>query len=167
MSQWTHVCGSIRYDAIRLDRSTADYCIKEINKLLGTPWNYDDFEKEGFVKPNDIPSGSEGSIQYKIYENPELNHITSFNINIWGDLRDFTDLNEIKTWVNRIVNIPVNHTSLLGVRSMALIAYTEASFCNSFSCIFNNETQTVCFMPLENFLQYRVKFLSKESKNEN
>ena len=92
MSQWTHVCGCIRVDALRFcgndDKSN-------IEKALGHIVKFGDDSYE-----TTMPCGSEGSIEYEIYENPDKSAMAAFTVAVWGDLRDYDDVSEIEKWFN-------------------------------------------------------------------
>ena len=101
MSQWTHVCGCIRFDAFRMTNmpySTLD-CIKQ---LLGNTVSFGD-SKEKWLNC-DVPCGSEGSIQFSFWDNPCLNHMAAFTVAIFGDLRDFgmEDVPQIEKWFDKV-----------------------------------------------------------------
>lgn len=102
MSQWTHICGCIRYDALRMT-GIPFATIEEIKKLIGNTVKFGD-EKEKWDACN-VPCGSEGSIQFIFWSNPELSSLTAFTVAIFGDLRDFglEGISEIKDWFNRVI----------------------------------------------------------------
>lgn len=93
MSQWTHVCGCIRVDALRiLERDEK----ADIRNALGQVVEYGDNYEEAT-----IPCGSEGSIKYEIIENPDKSCIAAFTVPIWGDLRDYDSEYEIIEWFKK------------------------------------------------------------------
>jgi len=101
MSQWTHVCGCIRYDALRM--AGMPYAtLDQIKELIGHPVNYDD-AKEKWDACN-VPCGSEGSIQFVFWSNRSLNSLAAFTVGIFGDLRDFgsEDVPKIKEWFEKV-----------------------------------------------------------------
>lgn len=94
MSQWTHVCGCIRVDAIRgLMGDTPSTLQKKLGRIVG----YEDEDYE-----TTLPCGSEGSIRYDIIENPDESAMAAFAIPIYGDLRDYSNVDEIKKWFNDV-----------------------------------------------------------------
>lgn len=102
MSQWTHVCGCIRYDALRMfgmPYSTLD----EIKKLVGNTVSFEDPE-EKWDKCN-VPCGSEGSIQFVFWSNPSLTALAAYTVAVFGDLRDFgkEDVHKIEEWFKRVI----------------------------------------------------------------
>ena len=101
MSQWTYVCGCIRYDALRMPGIPYN-TIDKIKKLVGNPVSFDDSEEKWDAC--NIPRGSEGSIQFVFWANPDLHHMASFVVGIFGDLRDFgiEDVPKIKEWFERV-----------------------------------------------------------------
>lgn len=105
MSQWTHVCGCIRYDALRMANipySTID----DIKKLLGNTVSFEDSE-ECWNKCN-VPYGSEGSIQFSFWVNPSLNSMAAYTVAVFGDLRDFgpKDVPQIEKWFEKVTKTP-------------------------------------------------------------
>jgi len=93
MSQWTHVCGCIRVDAFRIGEN--DFERFQIESALGRIVRYGDDDYETI-----LPCGSEGSLEYEIYENPDKTCIAAYVVAIWGDLRDYSDVEEIEEWFN-------------------------------------------------------------------
>lgn len=94
MSQWTHVAATIRFDDLRfpgMPDQTPD---------LGKTCRFDD-ELEDWDACT-VPCGSEGSLQHHLWVNPERNAVTAFVATIWGDLRDYSDVGEITTYLNRV-----------------------------------------------------------------
>jgi hypothetical protein len=106
MSIWTHVTGNIRISGNR----------KLINSLLGEIIVYDKetYDKDEWARlfeESIIPKGSEGSIQYFIFNNingkineiPNDKYYDNVNIALWGDLRNFDETDEIEQWFNNII----------------------------------------------------------------
>jgi len=98
MSIWTHVCGSIRYDAIRVIAG------ENPETFLGNMVSFDD--DEGKWDKCDVPRGSEGSLTYHIWDNPCKSSMAAYTVGIFGDLRSFEeeDLPKIKEYLERITN---------------------------------------------------------------
>jgi hypothetical protein len=92
MSVWTHVNGSVRVDGFLYSREN------EIKKALGKIVNYDDDDWD-----TDLPCGSEGSLKYTVWTNPDESHIAKHTINIFGDLRDYNDSESIKEWFESVI----------------------------------------------------------------
>ncbi len=93
MSQWTHVCGCIRVDAIQGLTSKIDF-----KKILG---NIIEYETDGEWNTK-LPLGSEGSIKYDIWTNSDMGEMYAYTISIFGDLRDYEDKEEIKEWFKNV-----------------------------------------------------------------
>jgi len=93
MSQWTHIAGTIRIDCIDHDD------VKEqLKNVLGETWKYgDDVDSDTEY----APSGSEGSIQYTIAENPDESCTAAFVVTFYGDLRDYDNDAEILAWFEK------------------------------------------------------------------
>ena len=94
MSTWTHVAGVIRVDALRGITKTPDF--EKI--FISLTWEHDN-------KDCNMPMGSEGSLEYKVLENPNPDCLAAYNIIIWGDLRDFgvAEIQDIKEWWDRVL----------------------------------------------------------------
>ena len=104
MSQWTHVNGNIRIDYIRL--SEEDSLIGKIKEIFGKEILWGDGEK-AWDEGTKLPCGSEGSLEYKIYESPDPCHIAAYSVNVFGDLRNYgnNDINLIEQWFANIVKV--------------------------------------------------------------
>lgn len=103
MSQWTHLAGVIRIDALR-DGDERDIQQEKALKGLFRTWSYGDRDFKKY-KCN-VPSGSEGSIQVKIVPGEE-DSLAAYAILLWGDLRDFGDAEDIKNlkkWWKHIID---------------------------------------------------------------
>ena len=96
MSQWTHVNGVIRIDAIRLPGMPNP--MNKPEDVLGhmtpdhLPMNVSKTELERHRQDwnrCNIPAGSEGSIQWQLYDNPMKEAMAAYTVMFWGDLRDF------------------------------------------------------------------------------
>ena len=94
MSVWTHVAGCIRVDSFPF---MAQPDFKKI------------FIKELWDEKDDgecnMPSGSEGSLDYRIIRNPDPHAMSAYTVVIFGDLRDFgkEDKEELVNWWNRVL----------------------------------------------------------------
>ena len=94
MSTWTHVSGCIRVDSFPFMKQP------DFKKI---------FIKELWDEKDDgecnMPSGSEGSLDYRIIRNPNPDAMSAYTVAIFGDLRDFgkEDRNEIEEWWNRVL----------------------------------------------------------------
>ncbi len=90
MSQWTHINAAIRFDGIGGMTPNPD-----LGKTV-------DFEDLGTARDTcDVPRGSEGSLQYKLTEVDRIG-MTRFVAIIWGDLRDYSNVDELKEYLARI-----------------------------------------------------------------
>jgi len=108
MSQWTHLAGIIRLDnlgagMVRLPTARKNEKIKQaVVKALGNTCDYDSLEAAWQCCT--VPSGSEGSLQYKVLPNSDSDediHALSWGYAvIWADLRDrgSEDVPEIEKW---------------------------------------------------------------------
>lgn len=115
MSTWTHVAGLIRYDDVRCINTGL---LSKYKEALGQTFIFEDDEDKW--DSCNVPAGSEGSIQWVLRENPDLGSADSYTVSIFGNLRNFNNLDEIETWFKRCVE---NNDFL--VRQAILHAYVE------------------------------------------
>jgi hypothetical protein len=95
MSQWTHVSGLIRIDAIpSVDGTT----ITKVENRFGKTCTYDD--DSATWDACTVPSGSEGSLQYEVKVTGE-DSLRWGIVSVWGDLRDYEDYTAIYEWVKK------------------------------------------------------------------
>lgn len=93
MSQWTHVNGIVRIDAIRP-------LMPLFNPMDGTL---------------PTPSGSEGELNVSVWENPEPSHMAAFTVQVFGDLRDYDDHKEVLEYFESITNGKMVRSGLLEI----------------------------------------------------
>ena len=91
MSVWTHVAATIRFDDIQGMQGEPQ---------LGIIAKYGD--PQDIWDKCDIPCGSEGSLEYTIWVNPDKSCIAAYTAMIWGDLRDYDNADEVIEYLNRI-----------------------------------------------------------------
>lgn len=106
MSQWTHVAAMIRFDGLQGLSKPPD---------LGNIALYDD--DEATWDECDVPKGSEGSLQHDLLINPDQSCMAAYVGTIWGDLRDYEDVQEITDYLNRITK---GHSIRQGVAHIAV-----------------------------------------------
>lgn len=98
MSNWTHVAGVVRIDAIRLP----GFDELDIEKHFGKECYWDspvsvwDDAREN--PDNYLPMGSEGSLSKSVWINPDLHDVSSYTVTVFGDLRDHDSPDEIIEW---------------------------------------------------------------------
>ena len=97
MSNWTHVAGIMRVDAIRpLD---GKYNFTEI---LGKELHFDSSSSlwdEAEENPEKfLPMGQEGSLKMSVWDNPCKESLAAYTVSIFGDLRDHHDVDSIIEW---------------------------------------------------------------------
>jgi hypothetical protein len=100
MSQWTHFCGCIRYDGLVFNEEAA----RRFAPNLGDTVDFDDPPEQWDVC--DVPCGSEGSIKWLVWTNPQENALARWTVTIFGDLRNYGRYEVIKEtipWLSRIV----------------------------------------------------------------
>lgn len=101
MSTWTHVAGVIRIDSVvPFSPSVFEETLGRILTWESSPILWKEFEKcpEKFT-----PTGSEGGIQYAVWENSNKSCLAKYTVSIFGDLRDYTNIKEIEDWFNNIL----------------------------------------------------------------
>lgn len=93
MSIWTHVAATIRFDAIRAFGNNH-------KPDLGSTVEYDSPEEDWDAC--NVPKGSEGSLQTHLWINPQTSNLAAYTATIWGDLRDYEDVEEVIAYLDRI-----------------------------------------------------------------
>lgn len=96
MSQWTHVAGIVRVDALRFGPK-GSVANPDLNKIIGPACRFDDW-----VADTTIPCGSEGSLEYQVIEAANESSLAAYTVCIWGDLRDYSDADAIEAWLRRV-----------------------------------------------------------------
>lgn len=96
MSQWTHINGCLRIDGLPM----RGHNYTHVETILGKPWMFGMPLDE--VIESSLPSGSEGSIQYRILE--VGTGLVWLTIPIWGDLRDVgeSEIEKIVSWFRSV-----------------------------------------------------------------
>lgn len=96
MSQWTHICGTIRLDSFARIINPGFDGEQAVQGILGPMSTYSEWRDDCR-----LPNGSEGSLQYGIhvYDNNE-NGLYWASLTFWGDLRDFGlgEVEGVRTW---------------------------------------------------------------------
>ena len=103
MSIWTHVASIIRIDSFRLLDDSLSKSTKELFlDIFGKECHWESPEEIWIDAENHpenyLPMGSEGSLKMSIWKNPSRSSMAAYTVSIFGDLRDYDDLNAIKTW---------------------------------------------------------------------
>lgn len=105
MSIWTHVNASIRIDSLRFEDSS---------KI-----NFEDLLiVSTYENPNpatNLPCGSEGSLEWSLWENPSESSLAAYTLSIFGDLRDYDSQNQSKLidwWKKLLKNFSVRQAVL-------------------------------------------------------
>ena len=92
MSQWTHVNGSLRVDAFRIPG------MQSPTLNLGIQASYAADHEPAF-----IPYGSEGSLVWTKWDNPDKSCMAAYTVNVFGDLRDYDSIKEIEAYMDQLV----------------------------------------------------------------
>lgn len=96
MSQWLHVAGCIRIDAMQfLDGDP----IVNLRSSFGNTCSFDDLPEKWDAC--NVPCGSEGSVQYGIRRTGDDNSMAWGLVYVWGDLRDYENVQEVYGWLKR------------------------------------------------------------------
>lgn len=98
MSNWTHVAAVIRIDDFRF----GDFTEPDWDKIFGKELLYDElyekWEEADKYPERYLPMGSEGSLHKNVWVNHDKSSATAYTVSIFGDLRDYDDLDEIINW---------------------------------------------------------------------
>ena len=97
MSIWTHVAAIIRIDSIK-GFGIGPQSKEELEKVLGPVAEFDGTDEEWNACT--LPCGSEGSLQYVIWENEDDHCISAFTVSVFGDLRNYDETESIEKWFN-------------------------------------------------------------------
>ena len=94
MSVWTHVAGVIRIDSLRLFQNEPNFNRIFVKSL----WDDNNI--------SNMPTGSEGSLDYRVIENPDESDMAAYTVVIFGDLRDYgaDRTQDIKDWWERVLS---------------------------------------------------------------
>lgn len=112
MSLWTHVAAVFQYDTISHKYVHHDSYKPDWDLVFGkqtvVPVDYESIDAwfesvdDAYNNPDKyMPFDSEGSLQRSVWENPKQSSSAHYTITIFGDLRDYTDTEEIKKWFER------------------------------------------------------------------
>lgn len=93
MSKWTHVSGVIRIDDFSFISRRKRNTSKTVEKIIGPMCLFEKWNND-----SKLPTGSEGSIAYKVIQDKDESSLARFTVVFYGDLRDYDDLQEIKEW---------------------------------------------------------------------
>ena len=83
-----------------------------------------------------MPSGSEGTLQKSIWVNPDKSDMNSYTISVFGDLRDWYDVDAIVVWFKNIVK------KKLWVRSAVITVTNTLDKTRTWSFNFGEEEET-------------------------
>ena len=100
MSVWTHVAGCVRIDALPFLR--AEPVEDVVRRAFGKTCAYED-DTEVWDECT-VPCGSEGSVQYRVARTGTENELSWGLVYIWGDLRNYSNADEITTWLQGAIN---------------------------------------------------------------
>ena len=93
MSQWTHCTATFRIDAFEHDLTP-----EKIEEIIGEPRGHDRPWADYVDSVKLLPYGSEGSLEYTIYESPDESLMAAYVITVFGDLRDYDDDKALVAW---------------------------------------------------------------------
>lgn len=119
MSTWTHVAAVFRIDGMR------EINVPRINGRIKPRWDeitgraiydcdamtddsyelrreLDDWKDYDKNPEQFMPTGSEGSLQRLVWENPDRSSLASYTVTVFGDLRDYSDQKAIHDWFDGV-----------------------------------------------------------------
>ena len=120
MSTWTHVAAVFRIDGLKVDLYGAmingrvrprwdevtGRAIHECEVLTDDSyelrWNADDWKDYDEHQEQFMPTGSEGSLQRLVWENPDTSCMARYTVTVFGDLRDYNDQQAIHEWFDGV-----------------------------------------------------------------
>lgn len=116
MSVWTHITGALRIDAVVMNKQHEQMILKKVHETLGKTCNHD--STSDVFNACNVPRGSEGSLQYYVHQYDT--GLPWAIIGIWGDLRDYDNVDEIKAWWEKVCKaFPLVRQGVLVVRCEA------------------------------------------------
>lgn len=65
-------------------------------------WNANDWKDYDEHPEQFMPTGSEGSLQRLVWENPDKSCMASYTVTVFGDLRDYDDQQAIREWFDGV-----------------------------------------------------------------
>lgn len=111
MSTWTHVAGIVRIDMFRLlekGESDEKEIIEEMTSHFGKELSFYDVTlkwDDAYEHPEHyLPFGSEGSLKMSVWINPNTHSMAAVTVSIFGDLRDYSDVDGIVEWFKEKCN---------------------------------------------------------------
>lgn len=114
MSIWTHVAAIIRIDAVK--GVWGPQSKDDIKRVLGPIARFNGPEEDWDACT--LPIGSEGSLEYDIWENEDPCFMAAFTVSVFGDLRNYEETESIEEWFNSLC-------SKFMVRQAVCLAETE------------------------------------------
>lgn len=105
---WTHVSAIIRFDGLRLGGEPEILQLPELGNQDG---------QDGPEQSFDVPEGTEGSLKYRVWQNPFPNSVTQWTVMFWGDLRNVTDETSVFEYFKRITEGKIIRSGLLEIRN--------------------------------------------------
>ena len=106
MSSWTHVAAVFRFDCIQFvlpepdwDAVTGKQVYEPVDFSDAEFAKYDESMRDAERNPGSyMPFGSEGSLTRSVWVNPNRNMAAAYTVAVYGDLRDYTDVDAIREW---------------------------------------------------------------------
>lgn len=99
MSVWTHVNASFRLDSLGMISD------EKITSVIGKELMYDEMDwLEDYDENEYLPMGSEGTLNYSVWHNPNESIMASTTVTVFGDLRDYDNADKIEVWFNKVCN---------------------------------------------------------------
>lgn len=104
----THVCGCIRVNDPDPKKNSIPK-LDRIKDVLGRIVEIHDLDWD-----TDVPCGTDGSLHYEIMERRRRDLSIEYVIPIYGDLKDYTDVDEVENWFRGVCEyLPVRQATLI------------------------------------------------------
>ena len=127
VSIWTHVVAVFRIDDLRIQSN--DISLEDETKELLVRFD-EIFGKECLWESSSeiwsdceenpekyLPCGSEGTLHKVVYINPDRSDITAYVVTVYGDLRDYEELDPVLEWFKQCCN-----NKYLAIRQACIMA---------------------------------------------
>lgn len=138
-SVWTHVNASIRIDAYRSTLGEHSP-LNDLDKVVTYRDIMQAHKQKRELPKTKLPMGSEGSLNYILYQDTDLSVTSAYVLVIFGDLRDYNNTQEIIDYINTISKNWIIRSGLIEVtvsdRGTSIWAYDDNE--NTFTEVYSS-----------------------------